>query len=106
MLKNTRCLLTSYEEGALVQVNGIFRVKEKIDGNVVTHMRKLNNVKIASEAQHTTTLGEPFVEFATSNEGIVEGLSKQEWNSMSDIQRLRANLKEIVVGKRFTFKLL
>jgi hypothetical protein len=106
MDKNSKCLLTFREEGALVQATGIFETKEILGGVEVIRKTFAKNVKVPGESHCTTMLSEAFVQHATSNEGMPLGITKFQWSRMSDGQRLRSHLREIANGKPFTYELI
>jgi len=106
MIKDSQCILTSYEEGTLVQATGIFKVAEKVGNTTIVRKKFLKDVKIPSSVQSKTTLNEASVSFFSSNEGICKGYDGLEWAKMSDKARLKANLRNMVGHDHFSFKLL
>jgi len=106
MIKDKKCLLTSYEEGALVQSTGLFVTEKKVGDFTITKRNFVRRVKYPSEVSKSTTLTEEFVSFATSEEGITGRFNKSSWRGMSNTQRLRANLYDLVGHTNFKYELV
>ena len=106
MDRNSKCILTSYEEGSLVQATGIYPISKKVGELTVTKHKFAKNFKFPGEVTKVTTLSEKSVFHMTSEDGIPLGITKFQWARMTDTQRLRANLRDIAGTNNFTFELI
>ena len=101
MITNKKVLLTLYEEGAPAKKAGLF-VDTQVGKKVVFDKTRL----VPTDVQERTTLHESFVEFSTSDAGVLKRFSRHEWNQMDDLSKLKSHLIDIADGRRFSYKLI
>ena len=93
MIDERKILLTINLEGGLTQVSKIIRDKE-------TNIHSRKHFKVASIAKQKITLGEVFIENATSMEGRPSVRDNfniyAHWKKMKPKERLEFHLKDLV----------